>query len=81
MARFQQLYFLRKFGRSAVAEELVIDSSSIAWAFQSDCHDNLFSSLLPNEPSWLEMQSLGVGYWFTNAAGLRTKVRKTLYLC
>ncbi|KAJ8621858.1 hypothetical protein MRB53_030387 [Persea americana] len=76
VSRFQQLYFLRKFGRSAVAEELVIDSSSIAWAFQSDCHDNLFSSLLPNEPSWLEMRSLGVGYWFTNAAGLRTKMEK-----
>ncbi|XP_077251332.1 transducin family protein / WD-40 repeat family protein [Tasmannia lanceolata] len=74
--RFQQLYFLRKFGRVAATEELDVDSCLIAWASQSDCQDNLFSSVLSNEPSWMEMRKFGVGYWFTNTAQLRTKMEK-----
>ncbi|XP_058100511.1 uncharacterized protein LOC131245220 isoform X2 [Magnolia sinica] len=74
--RYQQLYILRKFGRLAAAEELIVDSGSIVWAFQSDCQDNLFSSFLSNEPSWIEMRNLGVGFWFTNVAQLRTRMEK-----
>lgn len=55
-------------------EELDIDSSLIVWAYHSDCEENLFGSVLPNEPSWPQMRNLGVGFWFTNAAQLRTKV-------
>lgn len=46
----------------------------IGWAFHSDCHDNLFNSLLPTEPSWEEMRSMGVGFWYTNVSQLRVKV-------
>ncbi|KAL7203159.1 hypothetical protein ACSBR2_016465 [Camellia fascicularis] len=74
--RFQQLYFSRRFGRSAPLGELVVDSGLFAWAFHSDCQDNLFSSLLPNEPSWQEMQNMGVGFWYINATQLRLKMEK-----
>uniref|UniRef100_A0A1D1XGP0 DmX-like protein 1 n=1 Tax=Anthurium amnicola TaxID=1678845 RepID=A0A1D1XGP0_9ARAE len=74
--RFQHLHFLRKFGRSPSVEETVVDSSMIAWAFQSDCQDNLVSSLLSAEPSWIEMQNIGVGFWFTNATQLRSRMEK-----
>lgn len=72
--RFQQLYCHRRFGSLESMEELHIDSSLFAWAFHSDCQDNLFSSVLPNEPSWQEMRNMGVGFWFTDATQLRTKV-------
>lgn len=72
--RYQQLHFLRRFGRQATVEELVINSGLIVWAYHSDCQDNLFAFVLPNEPSWQEMRKLGIGLWFTNAAQLRTKV-------
>ena len=75
--KFQQLHFFRKFGRQATMEELDIDSALIVWAYHSDCEENLFGSVLPNEPSWPEMRNLGVGFWFTNAAQLRTKVIAT----
>ncbi|XVF33142.1 hypothetical protein REPUB_Repub17cG0142900 [Reevesia pubescens] len=71
--RFQQLLFSQRFGRSASLEELVVDSGLIVWAFHSDCQETLFGSVLPNEPSWQEMQTLGVGFWFTNATLLRTR--------
>ncbi|CAA6665762.1 unnamed protein product [Spirodela intermedia] len=74
--RFQRLHFLRKVGRSATAEEMMVDSSVLAWAFQSDCQDSLISSLLSAESSWMEMQSIGVGFWFTNAAQLRSRMEK-----
>jgi len=74
--RFQCLYSLRKFGRS-VAEELVVNSGLLAWAFQSDCQDNILSSLLSANPSWSEMRNLGVGFWYINASQLRTRVRVT----
>ncbi|KAF3786869.1 DmX-like protein 1 [Nymphaea thermarum] len=74
--RFVKLHFHRKFGRAALAEELIVDSSLIAWAFQSDCHENLLSSVLSSEPSWLEMKNLGVGFWFTNATMLRARMEK-----
>lgn len=72
--RFQQSHFSRQFGRPATVEELVIDSGMIVWAYHSDCQENLFGSVLPNEPSWQEMRKLGIGFWFTNVAQLRTKV-------
>uniref|UniRef100_A0A803NSD3 RAVE complex protein Rav1 C-terminal domain-containing protein n=1 Tax=Cannabis sativa TaxID=3483 RepID=A0A803NSD3_CANSA len=74
--KFQQLHFFRRFGRSATMEELNIDSSLIVWAYHSDCEENLFGSVLPNEPSWPEMRNLGIGFWFTNSAQLRTKMEK-----
>lgn len=72
--RYQQLHFLRRFGRPATVEELVINSDLIVWAYHSDCKENLFGFVLPNEPSWQEMRKLGIGFWFTNAVQLRTKV-------
>ncbi|XWS46253.1 hypothetical protein CRYUN_Cryun14cG0048700 [Craigia yunnanensis] len=74
--RFQQLLFSQKFGRSASLEELIVDSGLIVWAFHSDCQETLFGSVLPSEPSWQEMRTLGVGFWFTNATQLRTKMEK-----
>ncbi|XP_057981006.1 uncharacterized protein LOC131166445 isoform X2 [Malania oleifera] len=74
--RFQQLYFHRKFGRLASMEELIVDSELIGWVFHSDYQEILFGSFLPNEPSWQEMRTLGVGFWFTNAAQLRTRMEK-----
>ncbi|XP_034708565.1 uncharacterized protein LOC117931671 isoform X3 [Vitis riparia] len=74
--RFQQLCFARRFGRLASTDELVVDSGLIAWAFHSDCQENLFGSILPNDPSWQEMRTLGVGFWFTNAQSLRTRMEK-----
>ncbi|KAF8395669.1 hypothetical protein HHK36_019619 [Tetracentron sinense] len=74
--RFQRLYFLRRFGRLATMEELVVNSELIGWAFHSDCQENLFDSVLSNEPSWQEMRNFGVGFWFTNATQLRTRTEK-----
>nr|XP_015888746.2 uncharacterized protein LOC107423659 isoform X2 [Ziziphus jujuba var. spinosa] len=74
--RFQQLHFSRRFGRPATVEELVIDAGLIVWAYHSDCQENLFGSILPSEPSWQEMRKLGIGFWFTNVAQLRTKMEK-----
>lgn len=74
--RFQQLYFHRRFGRSASTEQLVVDSGLIGWAFQSDCQEILFGSVLSNESSWQEMRAMGVGFWFTNTTQLRTKMEK-----
>lgn len=71
--RFQHLYFIRKFGKM-VAEELVINSRLAAWAFLSDCQDDLLSSVLSTEPSWLEMRNLGIGLWYANVSQLRTRV-------
>lgn len=55
-------------------EEFVASSGLIGWAFHSDCHDNLFDSLLSTESSWEEMRSLGVGFWYSNVGQLRVKV-------
>ncbi|OVA14729.1 WD40 repeat [Macleaya cordata] len=74
--RFQQLCFLRRFGRLAAMDELVVDSGLIGWAFHSDCQENLLNSVLSNEPSWLEMRKFGVGFWFTNATQLRARMEK-----
>ncbi|KAK4418497.1 Bifunctional fucokinase/fucose pyrophosphorylase [Sesamum alatum] len=74
--RFQQLYFARRFGRLPLAEELVASSGLIGWAFHSDCHENLFQSLLSSEPSWEEMRSMGVGFWYTNVTELRVKMER-----
>ncbi|MQL89896.1 hypothetical protein Taro_022485 [Colocasia esculenta] len=74
--QFQRLHFLRKFERSAAVEEICVDSSMIAWAFQSDCQDNLVNALLSSEPSWMEMRSIGIGFWFTNATQLRSRMEK-----
>ncbi|KAM7276220.1 hypothetical protein ACFE04_018086 [Oxalis oulophora] len=62
--------------RSARVEELKVDSRLIAWAFHCDCQDTLINSVLPSEPSWLEMQTLGIGYWFADATQLRTRMEK-----
>lgn len=72
--RFQQLYFAQRFGRLPLVEEFVVSPGLTVWAFHSDCHDSLFNSLLSIEPSWEEMRSMGVGFWFTNVSQLRVKV-------
>jgi hypothetical protein len=72
--RFQQLHFSRRFGRSASINELVVDSRLIVWAYHSDCQENLFGAVLPNESSWQEMRAMGVGFWFTNTTQLRARV-------
>ncbi|KAK6158900.1 hypothetical protein DH2020_006214 [Rehmannia glutinosa] len=64
----------RRFSRLPSVEELVASSGLIGWAFHSDCHDNLFNSLLSTEPSREEMRSMGVGFWYINVAQLRVKV-------
>ncbi|XP_050385252.1 uncharacterized protein LOC126801830 isoform X2 [Argentina anserina] len=74
--RFQQLLYFRKFGSSVSLEELVVDSRLFGWAYHSDCQENLLGSFLPNEPSWQEMRNLGVGFWFTNTAQLRSRMEK-----
>lgn len=61
-------------GQFPSTEDLKIDSRLICWAFHSDCQENLFGSLLPNEPSWSDMRAIGFGFWFTDATQLRTKV-------
>ncbi|KAL6495596.1 hypothetical protein OROGR_030159 [Orobanche gracilis] len=74
--RFQQLHFTKRFSRSPLVEELVASSGLIGWAYHSDCHDTLFNSLLPAEPSWEEMRSMGVGFWYTNVAQMRVKMER-----
>lgn len=76
--QFQRLYVLRRSGDSSSAEGCHVDSASIAWAFQSDCQDDLLDSVLPAESTWLEMQNLGMGLWYTNVSQLRTRVWKYL---
>uniref|UniRef100_A0A2P2JY42 Uncharacterized protein LOC105124742 isoform X1 n=1 Tax=Rhizophora mucronata TaxID=61149 RepID=A0A2P2JY42_RHIMU len=74
--RFQQLHFVRSFGRLPSVEELNVDSRLMSLAFQSDCHETLLSFFLPNEPLWKDMQTLGVGFWFTNTSQLRARMEK-----
>ncbi|PIN24548.1 RAVE (regulator of V-ATPase assembly) complex subunit RAV1/DMX protein, WD repeat superfamily [Handroanthus impetiginosus] len=74
--RFQQQYFAQRFNRLPLVEELVVSSDLIGWAFHSDCHDNLLDSLLSTEPSWEEMRSMSVGFWYTNVAQLRVKMER-----
>ena len=76
--QFQRLYVLRRSGDSSGAEGCHLDSASIAWAFQSDCQDDLLDYVLPAESTWLEMQNLGMGLWYTNVSQLRTRVWKYL---
>jgi len=72
--QFRQLHALRRSGYSSSSEGFLVDSASIAWAFQSDCQDDLLNSVLPLEPTWSEMQKLGIGLWYTNVSQLRTWV-------
>ncbi|CAL4956245.1 unnamed protein product [Urochloa decumbens] len=74
--QFQQHHTLRRSGYSSSSEGFHVDSASIAWAFQSDCHDDLLNSVLPSEPTWPEMQKLGIGLWYTNVSQLRTRMEK-----
>ncbi|KAL8160052.1 hypothetical protein V2J09_001589 [Rumex salicifolius] len=74
--RLQQLICLRRLGRMPSTAEIDVNSRLIAWAFHSDCQDNLFNAVLPPEPSWRDMQSMGFGYWFTNAVQIRAKMEK-----
>ncbi|XP_048563439.1 uncharacterized protein LOC125543966 isoform X2 [Triticum urartu] len=74
--QFQRLYVLRRSGDSSSAEGCHLDSASIAWAFQSDCQDDLLDYVLPAESTWLEMQNLGMGLWYTNVSQLRIRMEK-----
>lgn len=53
---------------------MVVNSRLFVWAYHSDCLDNLFGSVIPNEPSWQEMRALGMGYWYTSIPQLRARV-------
>ncbi|XP_068645001.1 uncharacterized protein [Aristolochia californica] len=70
-----QMHFLRK-NASLAASELIVDSGLIAWAFMSDCQDDLLNSLLSIEPTWQDMRGLGIGYWFRDVTQLRTRIEK-----
>ena len=72
--RFQQIHFFQRLGRTASVRELDVDSGMVVWAYHSDCQENLFGAVLPNEPSWQEMRAMGVGFWFTNTTQLRARV-------
>ncbi|XP_047057254.1 uncharacterized protein LOC124663619 [Lolium rigidum] len=74
--QFQRLYALRRSGDSSSVEGRHVDSASIAWAFQSDCQDDLLNYVLPAESTWSEMQKLGMGLWYTNVSQLRTRMEK-----
>ncbi|PNY04245.1 hypothetical protein L195_g000661 [Trifolium pratense] len=74
--RFQQLLFQRKFGRAGSVEELFINSRLFVWAYHSDSKENLFGSVVPNEPSWQEMRALGMGFWYANIPQLRARMEK-----
>ncbi|XP_057454842.1 uncharacterized protein LOC130746287 isoform X2 [Lotus japonicus] len=74
--RFQQLLFQRKFARAASFEELLVNSRLFVWAYHSDCLENLFGSVIPNEPSWQEMRALGMGFWFASIPQLRARMEK-----
>uniref|UniRef100_A0A7N0UFG9 RAVE complex protein Rav1 C-terminal domain-containing protein n=1 Tax=Kalanchoe fedtschenkoi TaxID=63787 RepID=A0A7N0UFG9_KALFE len=74
--RFQMMLTHKKSGQLPSMQDLMIDSKTICWAFHSDCQENLFSSLLPNEASWSDMRAIGFGFWFTDATKLRTKMEK-----
>ncbi|KAJ4825828.1 hypothetical protein Tsubulata_029099 [Turnera subulata] len=74
--RFQQLHFFRSSDRLPAVEELEVDAKLMCWAFHSDCQETLFTSFLPNEPSWKEMRTLGIGFWFTNIVELRRRMEK-----
>jgi hypothetical protein len=72
--RFQQLLFQRKFGRAGSVEEMFINSRLFVWAYHSDSVENLFGSVIPNEPSWQEMRALGMGFWYASIPQLRARV-------
>ncbi|XP_054779519.1 uncharacterized protein LOC129287401 isoform X2 [Prosopis cineraria] len=74
--RFRQLLFVRTFGRVATTEELIVNSRLFVWAYHSDCQESLFGSVIPSEPSWKEMQALGIGFWFANVPQLRARMEK-----
>ncbi|XP_073158819.1 uncharacterized protein [Henckelia pumila] len=74
--RFQRIFFSRRFNRLPLVEELDFSSELIGWAFHSDCHENLFNSLLSAEPSWEEMRSIGVGFWYSNVTQFRLKMER-----
>lgn len=79
--RFQQLLFIRKFARAASFEELLVNPRVFVWAYHSDCLDNLFGSVIPSEPSWQEMRTLGMGFWYANIPQLRARVILSPFLC
>lgn len=74
--QFEQFHALRRSADSSSNEGCRVDSASIAWAFQSDCQDDLLNSVLPAEPTWPEMRKLGIGLWYTNVSQLRTRMEK-----
>lgn len=74
--RYQQLLFRRKFARAASVEEMIINSRLFVWAYHSDSVENLFGSVIPNEPSWQEMRALGMGFWYASIPQLRARMEK-----
>lgn len=54
----------------------MMESRVLAWAYHSDCQDILLDLCLSDGSSWPEMQTLGVGFWFTNIVSLRSRMEK-----
>eukprot|EP00850_Spirogloea_muscicola_P016498 SM000134S26941 [mRNA] locus=s134:258339:270283:+ [translate_table: standard] len=48
----------------------------VAWALQSQSHEELLSRLLPEPPTWDSFRALGAGFWLTNTAALRQQMEK-----
>lgn len=73
---FWRLHFRRTMGRVAAIGEMMMESRVLAWAYHSDCQDILLDLCLSDGSSWPEMQTLGVGFWFTNIVSLRSRMEK-----
>lgn len=66
----------RRSGKNARLEDLVLETKVMAWALQSDCKDTLLDICLCGELLWPAMRALGVGFWLTDIAQLRTRMEK-----
>eukprot|EP00850_Spirogloea_muscicola_P018188 SM000164S02250 [mRNA] locus=s164:77152:88541:+ [translate_table: standard] len=51
-------------------------NAAVAWALQSQSHEELLSRLLPEPPTWDSFHALGAGFWLTNTAALRQQMEK-----
>eukprot|EP00850_Spirogloea_muscicola_P013937 SM000097S24790 [mRNA] locus=s97:236557:248609:- [translate_table: standard] len=51
-------------------------NAAVAWALQSQSHEELLGRLLPEPPTWDSFCALGAGFWLTNTAALRQQMEK-----
>ena len=60
-----------------------LPSAKIAWAFHSDCQEELLAmvpGMLRGEPTWKELKAHGVGWWVRSGDMLRRMVDKVSLL-